>query len=153
MSKRKNSLKHMEIWKPIVEYEGLYEISNYGRVKSLKRVVYLKNNRTRIQNERYLLLHKNSNGYLQARLCKNSVYKIFSVHRLVAQAFIPNKFNLPEVNHKDENKENNYFENLEWVTRKYNMNYKDIQRRIHKTNRLERQRKIAAKNKKLRNNL
>ena len=105
----------MEIWKDIEGYEGLYQISNKGRVKSLG------NNKNR--KEKILSCKPNNKGYLRVNLYKNGKKKHFSVHRLVAIAFIPNPNNLLEVNHKDENKENNHVKNLEWCTSEYNNNY------------------------------
>ena len=99
-----------EVWKDIAGYEGIYQISNYGKVKSLK------NNKTR-------KLIEDRDGYLWVALYKNKKQKIFFVHRLVAKAFIENKTNKPQVNHKDENKKNNIVTNLEWVTAKENINY------------------------------
>lgn len=96
-------------------YEGLYMVSNLGRVKSL--------NYNHTGKERLLILRTADNGYLKVDLHKNGIQKRFSVHRLVAMAFIPNPDNLPCVNHKDEDKTNNCVENLEWCTRKYNANY------------------------------
>ena len=101
-----------EIWKPVIGYEGLYEVSNWGRVKSLK-----------FGKERILKLFKDTSGYLCVKLCKNTNQCQFKVHRLVAQAFIPNPNNLPQINHKDECKTNNIVSNLEWCDRKYNINY------------------------------
>lgn len=100
----------MEIWKAIEGYEGLYEISNYGRVKSLKRKRILKQ----------CLTYK---GYCCIGLYKNNKFKSFLVHRLVAMAFIQNPNKFPIINHKDENKANNHVDNLEWCTHKYNTNY------------------------------
>lgn len=96
-----------EIWKDIAGYEGLYQVSNLGRVKNIKSGIILKP-------------AKNSAGYLHVHLTGNKHYYL---HRLVALAFIPNPHNYPEVNHKDENKENNCVDNLEWADRKYNCNY------------------------------
>ena len=106
-----------EIWKDIVGYEGLYQISNLGRVKS-----YLKSSKYPVEQEHILTAHK-SRGYINVLLSKNGKSRPFSVHRLVAQAFIPNPNNLPEVNHKDEDKTNNNVDNLEWCNRSYNMAY------------------------------
>ena len=101
-----------EIWKDIEGYEGLYQISNKGRVKSLYK-----------GSERILKPWINNVGYYYIALCNDSVSKKFSLHRLVAQAFIPNPDNLPEINHKDENKLNNSVENLEWIRHMDNCNY------------------------------
>ena len=108
-----------EIWCPIKGFEGLYEVSDKGRVKSLK-----------YGKERMLMQVRDSGGYLVVNLYKNSEKKMYYVHRLVSQAFIPNQNNLPEVNHKDENKTNNYVQNLEWCTDKYNTNYGTRNQRV-----------------------
>ena len=102
----------MEIWHDIEGYEGLYQISNKGRVKSLYK-----------GSERILKPLDNGREYLRAHLTKENTSKHIRIHRLVAQAFIPNPHNLPEINHKDENKKNNCVENLEWCDRRYNVNY------------------------------
>ena len=108
-----------EIWKDIKNYEGFYQISNLGRVKSLPRK---RNNK--FNNEEIILKQfKNTNGYLQVDLWKNNVGKHILVHKLVAQTFINNPNNYPFINHKDENKQNNCVNNLEWCTSKYNANY------------------------------
>lgn len=109
----------MEKWKTIGGYEGLYEVSNQGRVKSLERV----DCRGRKRKERVLKPQKLRTNHLLVCLYKNGLGKQFLVHRLVAQAFIENPDNLPEVNHRDENPSNNSAENLEWCTPKYNTNY------------------------------
>ncbi len=102
----------MEIWHDIEGYEGLYQVSNKGRVKSLYN-----------GSERILKLHDDGRGYLKAHLTKENTSKHIRVHRLVANAFIPNPENKPQVNHKDENKKNNCVENLEWITHVDNCNY------------------------------
>ena len=99
-----------EIWKDIKGFEGLYQVSNLGRVKSLRRNIILRQGITR-------------KGYESVLLCTNSIHKGYYIHRLVAHAFIPNPDNLPQVNHKDENKTNNCVGNLEWCDGKYNINY------------------------------
>lgn len=110
---------YMEIWKAIEGYEGLYEISNYGRVKSLDRIGH----GGRKLKGRILKKAKNKDGYFVVDLDSHGKRKQFRVHRLVATAFIPNPNNYPCVNHKDENKLNNNVDNLEWCTIKYNSTY------------------------------
>lgn len=102
-----------EIWKDVVGYEGLYQVSNYGKIKSFhKRKSFPK-----------MINVYAKRGYYQIGLRKKGKRKFFQVHRLVAEAFVPNPNNFPVVNHKDENKLNNYFENLEWCTVSYNNTY------------------------------
>lgn len=100
-----------ENFKDIAGYEGLYQISNLGNVRSLK-----------FGKER-ILKTGDIKGYLVVGLCKEGVQKNHLVHRLVAEAFIDNPNNLPEVNHKDEDKTNNHVTNLEWCDNIYNINY------------------------------
>lgn len=104
-----------EVWKEIEGYEGLYQVSTEGQVRSLN---YNHTGKTKILQQ-----DTSKRGYKRVRLCKNGKSKPYSVHRLVALAFIPNPNNLPQVNHKDENKTNNVAWNLEWCTPAYNMNY------------------------------
>lgn len=114
-----------EIWKDIEGYEGFYQVSNIGRVRSLDRFVN-GNHITcdyQFMKGKILKLRKNRSGYWIVMLRKNSSYKGMLVHRLVAQAFIPNPDNLPFINHKDENPANPIVTNLEWCTPKYNINY------------------------------
>ena len=111
-----------ERWLPVVGYEGLYEVSSLGRVKSL--------NYHRTGKEQLLKHKKSGSGYFQVQLWKNGKDKWMLVHRLVAEAFIPNPYNLQFVNHKDENKLNNCVENLEWCDAKYNNNYGNRNERI-----------------------
>jgi len=110
-----------EIWKDILGYEGLYQISNLGRVKNLERKVKCQNHE-RIVKEKIL---KQSKGkkYQQVTLSKKCKSSTKTVHRLVAQAFIPNPNNLAEVNHIDANTKNNCVDNLEWCTRYENMQH------------------------------
>ena len=104
-----------EIYKDVSGYEGLYQVSNFGNVRSLN---YNHTGQTRI-----LRPVKDRYGYLLVDICKDGNRKKHRVHRLVAQAFIPNPDNLPEINHKDENKENNVVTNLEYCDRRYNVNH------------------------------
>lgn len=122
----------IEWWKVIINYEN-YMVSNFGRVKSLPRLV--KNGRGGgiLTKERILKTKICRNGYEMVCLCKNSRTKWFLIHRLVAEAFIPNPDNLPEVNHKDENKLNNFVDNLEWCDHNYNINYGTCRKRISKS--------------------
>ena len=113
-----------EIWKPIKNYEGLYEVSNMGRVKSLGRVTVGKNGKKYHKKGRILKYGLDSYGYLQVNLYNaKGRYKLLLVHRIVAEAFIPNPGDKPQVNHKNEIKTDNRVENLEWMTAKENMNY------------------------------
>lgn len=111
-----------EIWKDIVGYESFYQVSNYGRVKALK---YWSGVHHRYYDrEKIMILRENERGYLKVQLRKNGKSKTYYVHRLVAEAFIPNPNNLPEVNHKNEfEKGNNKVDNLEWCSTIYNANY------------------------------
>lgn len=101
-------MARLESWKPVVGYEGLYEVSNLGRVKSLPR----KGTKGGILSENY----SNSKRYAHVLLTKDMKPGTKSVHRLVAAAWIPNPDNKPQVNHKDGDKHNNCVDNLEWVT-------------------------------------
>lgn len=114
-----------EVYKDIEGFEGLYEISNLGNVKSLV-------NNKGVAREKILKPFISGNGHLQVRLCKNKTSKLLYVHRLVAQAFLPNQHNLPCINHIDENKQNNVVSNLEWCTHKYNINYGTCIKRVAK---------------------
>ena len=107
-----------EIWKDVAGYEGWYKVSNKGNVCSVDRVV-----RGRKYGGRTLRPAYDIGGYLCVVLSKNGVTKNKKVHRLVAEAFIPNPNYLPQINHRDEDKANNNVENLEWCTRKQNANH------------------------------
>lgn len=109
----------VEIWKDIAGYEGLYQVSNFGRVKSLN---YRKTGKEAILKLR--IAHKRHN-YMDVALTKCGTTKRHKVHRLVAIAFIPNPNNLPQINHKDCDVVNNCVDNLEWCDAKYNINYGD----------------------------
>ena len=102
----------MEIWKDIAGYEGLYQVSNLGRVKSLKK------GRWGTGKERILKPAKDGNGYLFVKLCKDGNSKMYHIHRLVADAFIPNPDNLPTVDHINRDRTDNRVENLRWASMK-----------------------------------
>ena len=116
-----------EIWKDIVGYEGLYQVSNTGKVKSLKRKVYAGRGRMRWQYERILSENKtNGNGYKIVTLNKEGKGQNKYIHRLVAETFLENKNNYKYINHKDENKSNNSIDNLEFCTAQYNSTYNNL---------------------------
>lgn len=106
-----------EIWKNIENYPN-YQISNYGTVKNL--------------HNKCLKPYKDIWGYLRVTLSNNGKVKHYKIHRLVAEAFIPNPNNLPQINHKDENRLNNCVDNLEWCTAKYNSNYGNMGKKLSK---------------------
>lgn len=110
--------KEKERWKAIKRYEGLYSISNYGRVLSRARVINTSTYSTRIPNK--ILVGGKIDGYKSVSLSKDNKQKTFLVHRLVCLAFLPNPDNKDLVNHKDSNRDNNNLSNLEWVTQREN---------------------------------
>lgn len=116
----------METWKAIKGYEGLYEVSDIGRVKSLG------NNKSK--KEKLLKPSKNCYGYLFVGLCKDGKVKHVFVHRIVAEAFIPNPLGLETVNHKDEVKTNNFASNLEWLSFRDNHEYGTRNKRVAEAN-------------------
>lgn len=103
-----------EVWRDVIGYEGHYQVSSHGRIKSLAR--YMRPARPVWIQERIVSIHEFGRGYMYVVLCKNNKKTNFCVHRLVAMAFIPNPEGKREVNHKDMNKKNNRVDNLEWVT-------------------------------------
>lgn len=119
-------MENIEIWKSL-DFLGYpnYKVSNFGRVKSLNYKCSGK--------EKILKLVKNKLGYIQITLSKEGERKNFQVHKLVALAFLKNTYNLPMINHKDENPLNNHVDNLEWCTAKHNANYGTRNERVSKT--------------------
>ena len=122
-----------EIWRPVVGYEGLYEVSSYGRARSLDRYVRCDYEKYRLHKGKVLSPGKDKDGYLSVVLSCNGKHKKITIHRLVAQAFIPNPDDLPIINHRDEDKRNNRVDNLEFCDHKYNMNYGTRNTRIRET--------------------
>lgn len=126
----------MEEWRDIEGYEGLYQVSNEGRVRSLDIEIdaynfNAKRNIKYIKKGRILKQHSDKDGYMCVCLCRSPQdHKNQKVHRLVATAFIPNPQNLLEINHKDECKSNNVVENLEWCDKSHNMRWNDLCNRI-----------------------
>lgn len=110
-----------ELWKDIKDYEGIYQVSTLGRVK-------------RVKTGRILKPFKHLKGYLLINLCKNNIAYTKTIHRLVAQTFIPNPENKPQVNHIDEDKTNNMVSNLEWVTAEENINHGTRNERVGESN-------------------
>jgi hypothetical protein len=111
-----------EVWKDVENYEGLYCVSNMGRIKSLsrKRLINKTKMSYHLMPERVLVIKKDKNGYCHVTLCKENIKKTFWLHRIVLKHFIENINNLPQINHKNGNKSDNRVENLEWCTSKYN---------------------------------
>ena len=116
-----------EIWKDINGYEGLYQCSNHGRVRSLDRYVFEHSGKRQFRKGQFIKPRINKNGYLQLALNKNSKRKMIYVHVLVAQTFIENIDHKETVNHKDGNKLNNFINNLEWVSYSENNEHSYIQ--------------------------
>lgn len=122
-----------ETWKDVEGYEGLYQVSNLGRVKSLERYVIRGRGGISKVRERILKCGHDKDGYSCVALMLNGKRTTFRVHRLVAQAFIPNPENKPFVNHINEDKTNNHAKNLEWCTCKENNNHGTRNERMAKT--------------------
>jgi hypothetical protein len=109
-----------EIWKDIIGYEGHYQVSNFGRIRGLDRYIKGNNEQPRkFQKGKMITLKRDPKGYLGVTLREKRI----RIHRIVATTFIPNPDNLPEVNHLDGVKSNNFVENLEWSTKSNNMSH------------------------------
>ena len=121
-----------ETWKPVVGYEGYYEISDKGNLRSVDRVETMRNGRTRMKYGKPLakVWYDGQHHYKGATLCKDGQHKRLSIHRLVAMAFVPNPNGYPEVNHIDEDRLNNCADNLEWCDRQYNNTHGTIRARV-----------------------
>lgn len=113
----------MEQWRDIEGYEGLYQVSNEGRVRSLDKIVSSKCGSKSLRKGKIMKPHIADNGYLRVILQNNGVIKNYPLHYLVIKTFIGEKPEGMQINHKDENKLNNSVENLEYCTPKYNCNY------------------------------
>ena len=122
--------------RPVVGYEGYYEVDQFGRVFAVDRVVHVIDNGREYNKPlkgRQMKQSVHTQGYKTVSLTKDGHTKTMYVHRVVAEAFIPNPNNYPFINHKDEDKTNNFVENLEWCTNEYNVNYgKGKERRVKK---------------------
>lgn len=124
-----------EIWKQIPDYEGKYEVSNLGRVRSIDRLVKGKyGNLAKIKGKEITPI-LTTHGYYRVNLCNESGIKAKFVHRLVASAFLDNPDGLPMINHKDEDKVNNVVDNLEWCDCLYNSNYGTRNQRVSESTR------------------
>jgi hypothetical protein len=127
---KKRGLNNMEEeWRAIDGYEGLYEVSNTGRFKSLTRTLIRSNGRPFTISEEIMKVHKDSAGYPQVKLCRMGKHVSKSCHRIVAYTFIPITETDESVNHIDEDKTNNHVDNLEWCTSKYNAQYGTARKR------------------------
>ena len=119
--------KMKEVWKDVVGYEGYYQCSNMGNIRSIDRLIVnngvLGSKKNCFMRGRTLTPGKDTKGYAFVNLCKGGVQKSLSVHRIIATAFIPNVNNKPQINHIDYNPLNNYIANLEWVTQSENIQH------------------------------
>ncbi|WP_207758096.1 NUMOD4 domain-containing protein [Clostridium botulinum] len=136
----------MEIWKDIVGYEGIYQVSNRGNVRSLNRL----DSAGHKLKGRIRKFKQNKDGYFEISLCKDGERGYYRVHRLVALAFLDNPSKFPLVNHKDCNRTNNIVSNLEWCTEQYNVTYSDAKEKMvantnYKTREMKYNRKELAK--------
>lgn len=119
-----------ECWRWIPGYEGIYQVSTRGRVRSVDRWVTYSDGSKHLHEGRILKPARNKNGYFRVDLCRNDKHRNFSIHRLVAMAWIDNSEEKPEINHIDEDKSNNDVYNLEWSTAKENSNFGTRNKRV-----------------------
>ena len=119
-----------EVWRPIKGFEGYYECSSFGNIRSIDRVIVDVYGKPFHKKGRILKSRELNQGYLTVGLSKNNYVKNYLIHRLIAQTFLPNPQNYTEVNHKDENTSNNRVDNLEWCSPKYNANYGTRNKRV-----------------------
>lgn len=124
-----NGTLEREEWRDVVGYEGLYQVSSFGRVKSLDRIIHYPSGKIYHLTEKILTNRRDNYGYEYVGFYKDGKAKNFKVHRLVADAFVPNPDNLPQVNHRNEDKTCNVPDNLEHCTQLYNMNYGTLRKR------------------------
>lgn len=132
-----------EVWKPVVGYEGLYEVSSLGRVRSIPHDVPCVCGRRTVPGRVLCPSKSKTTQYMSVCLSDGNRKKTYLVHRLVALAFLPNPNKYPAINHKDENKENNCVSNLEWCTPIYNNNYGTIKQRISAKNKISKCKPVA----------
>lgn len=118
-----------EVWKDVIGYEGLYQVSNLGNFRSLDCIRTMKNGVERPHYGQPISTYESNDGYLMINFSNDDGRKSFKAHRVVAEAFIPNPLHLQLVNHKNENKHDNRAVNLEWCTNRYNLRYGTTQRR------------------------
>lgn len=119
-----------EVWKDIVGYEGYYQVSNFGRVRSLDRIIESEYRSPQLMKGKIKKVTRRDDGYEYVVLYRNNKGKNKYIHRLVAKSFVPNPENLPIINHKDENPSNNCPSNLEWCDHQYNLTYGDKVERV-----------------------
>ena len=114
------------MWRPVKGYEGRYEVSNDGRVRSVDTYVNCRGGKTRLSKGRIKPLYRNNRGYVIVNLCRDNKTAYSLVHRLVADAFISNPYGKPQVNHIDGDRSNNHTDNLEWVTDNENKTHSSL---------------------------